>query len=494
MEEYTEHTKIGEGSFGEVFKATKKGTNELHALKKFKGESAKSISNEMGALINLPNHSGIVKLKGIIKSDDGCTYLQMEYCNAGNLDTFWKTHKPDLKIKYSFMKEISEAVAHLHENGVAHRDLKPANILIMHKDGEYHTKLGDFGVSKKLDSNVTSNQLMSTKMVGTPFFIAPEMFAPMGKKKVEYTPKVDVFSMGIIFRAMLFDRFIQPMGEPILGDCYYAEGTMEVSWGATLSRDPQKKYQIDPRKMKSFLARNILDSMLTPDPLVRPKAKEVARQMIALEPEDFYIERETGLQRTKSMPEGQGHDGVPIAARLGALHLSEGARASPGGYADMRELSQTMKHKLDSEAQKMSLRHLKMPFQHPSRATTPLRRSDAVQEAEEQDRWRTAPAPVNRPTLQRAATVPAPTNQLGLSSADLMETKQLIAMWESSLKPSANPLQQQELTTTARVLKKSIDKIERGQSLNEDEMRSFSSAWTSMDELMQLEEHDSLFD
>ena len=489
MDDYTGHTKIGEGSFGEVFKATQKSTNATHALKKFKGDSAKSIFNEIGALMSLPVHSGIVKLKGMIKSDDGCAWLQMEYCNAGNLDSFWKTKNPNMKIKHSFMKEISEAVAHLHENGVAHRDIKPENILISLEDGEYHTKLGDFGVAKKLDTNVTSNQFMSTKGMGSPFFMAPEIFDPVGKKtkeharKVEYTPKVDVFSMGIIFRAMLFDRFIQPMGEPILGDCYYAEGVIEVAWGAALFKNPDLNFQIDPRKLKNFRLRNILDMMLVPKAVKRPKAEDVAVTMNGLKPEDFYIEHETGLQRTLSMPEGR--DDVPVAG-FHALHLSEGASANPGHYADMRQLSQTMQRKL-KESQQLSIRH-------PSRTTTPLRRSDAVQEEQypSKDRWRTAP--VNRPTLQRAATVPAPTNQLGLSSADLTETKQLISMWESSLKPSANPLQQQQLTSTARVLATSIDKIERGQSLNEDEMKSFSSAWTSMDELMQLEERDSLFD
>lgn len=58
------------------------------------------------------------------------------------------------------------AVGFMHANKVVHRDLKPQNVFV---DTEMNLKIGDFGISRLLDS--TGQHCMTT--AGTPSYMAP---------------------------------------------------------------------------------------------------------------------------------------------------------------------------------------------------------------------------------------------------------------------------------------------------------------------------------
>lgn len=84
-------------------------------------------------------------------------------------------------------------VKYLHINGIIHRDLKPANILMKH--GE--CKISDFGFAKNLEHE---NAIMKS-IVGTPLYMSPQLL-----KKVKYTNKSDLWSIGLIYYEMLHGR------------------------------------------------------------------------------------------------------------------------------------------------------------------------------------------------------------------------------------------------------------------------------------------------
>ena len=86
-------------------------------------------------------------------------------------------------------KEMVAAMFYLSQLKIVHRDLKPDNILLQ----EDQVKLCDFGFAKKMSASATF--LKSIK--GTPLYIAPEII-----KQQAYTPKVDVWSLGVIFYEM----------------------------------------------------------------------------------------------------------------------------------------------------------------------------------------------------------------------------------------------------------------------------------------------------
>lgn len=81
---------------------------------------------------------------------------------------------------------VANALKICHENKIMHRDIKLNNIFVS-KDGQF--KLGDFGVSKRLDTMTRANTIK-----GTPHYIAPEVY--MGNAK--YNNSVDIYSLGIL--------------------------------------------------------------------------------------------------------------------------------------------------------------------------------------------------------------------------------------------------------------------------------------------------------
>lgn len=77
-------------------------------------------------------------------------------------------------------------MCYLHQNKIVHRDLKPENVFL---DEEYRPVLSDFGLSR-----FCSDEMKMTSRVGTPYFIAPEMF---GLDEDKVTPKVDVYAFAV---------------------------------------------------------------------------------------------------------------------------------------------------------------------------------------------------------------------------------------------------------------------------------------------------------
>lgn len=69
---------------------------------------------------------------------------------------------------WSFLDQLTQAIAHLHTLSILHRDIKPQNILLTKNN---LLKLGDMGVSKIIHN---TNPAQGTR-VGTPLFLAPEL-------------------------------------------------------------------------------------------------------------------------------------------------------------------------------------------------------------------------------------------------------------------------------------------------------------------------------
>lgn len=82
--------------------------------------------------------------------------------------------------------DITKGLEICHENNIMHRDIKLNNIFVS-KDGKF--KLGDFGVSKKLDTLTRSHTIK-----GTPHYIAPEIYV----KNEKYNHSADLYSLGIL--------------------------------------------------------------------------------------------------------------------------------------------------------------------------------------------------------------------------------------------------------------------------------------------------------
>jgi hypothetical protein len=85
----------------------------------------------------------------------------------------------------------------IHSHGVIHRDLKPANILL---EGRCYPKISDLGSGRFFDLGLTM-----TSMIGTPRYMAPEMF-----EDDDYSPAVDVYSFSLIVYELLVGEAVFP--------------------------------------------------------------------------------------------------------------------------------------------------------------------------------------------------------------------------------------------------------------------------------------------
>ncbi|TSM94666.1 Calcium/calmodulin-dependent protein kinase type IV [Bagarius yarrelli] len=179
---YTMGPELGRGATSVVFRCEEKQTEKPYAAKVLKKTIDKKIvRTEIGVLLRL-SHPNIVRISVIVERG---YYSERDAAHV--------------------IKQILEAVAYLHENGVVHRDLKPENLLYADLSIDAPLKIADFGLSKIIDEQVT----MKT-VCGTPGYCAPEIL-----RGNAYGPEVDMWSVGVILYILLcgFEPFFDPRGD-----------------------------------------------------------------------------------------------------------------------------------------------------------------------------------------------------------------------------------------------------------------------------------------
>lgn len=196
MERYQRLEKIGEGTYGQVYKAKDRRTDTIIALKRIRleaeGEGIPSTAIREISLLKELRHQNIVRLYDVVHTEKKLTlvfeYLDqdlkkyLDVCDGGM----------DLKIVKSFLFQLLTGVTYCHHHRVLHRDLKPQNLLI-NREGEL--KLADFGLARAFGIPVRSY----THEVVTLWYRAPDVL--LGSRK--YSTPIDVWSIGCIFAEMV---------------------------------------------------------------------------------------------------------------------------------------------------------------------------------------------------------------------------------------------------------------------------------------------------
>ncbi|KAK2496901.1 cyclin-dependent kinase 2 isoform X3 [Mirounga angustirostris] len=150
MENFQKVEKIGEGTYGVVYKAKNKVTGEVVALKKIRldteTEGVPSTAIREISLLKELNHPNIVKLLDVIHTENKL-YLVFEFLHQDLkkfMDASALTGIPLPLIK-SYLFQLLQGLAFCHSHRVLHRDLKPQNLLI---NAEGAIKLADFGLAR----------------------------------------------------------------------------------------------------------------------------------------------------------------------------------------------------------------------------------------------------------------------------------------------------------------------------------------------------------
>ncbi|XP_036378703.1 calcium/calmodulin-dependent protein kinase type IV [Megalops cyprinoides] len=202
---YTMGPELGRGATSVVCRCEEKQTQKPYAAKVLKKTIDKKIvRTEIGVLLRL-SHPNIIRLKEIFETETDIALI-LELVTGGELfDRIVERGYYSERDAAHVIKQILEAVAYLHENGVVHRDLKPENLLYADLSLDAPLKIADFGLSKIIDDQVT----MKT-VCGTPGYCAPEIL-----RGNAYGPEVDMWSVGVILYILLcgFEPFFDPRGD-----------------------------------------------------------------------------------------------------------------------------------------------------------------------------------------------------------------------------------------------------------------------------------------
>jgi type VI secretion system ImpB/VipA family protein len=134
-----------------------------------------------------------------VGEDGGRPYLVMAYIAGPSLDRrLAEGPKLDDRTSVRLAREMAEALAALHAQGILHRDLKPANVLL---DAEGRALLTDFGLARPEDEPGLLTR--PGAVLGTPAYMAPEQAAGEGEKVGAWS---DLYSLGVILYQMLTGR------------------------------------------------------------------------------------------------------------------------------------------------------------------------------------------------------------------------------------------------------------------------------------------------
>eukprot|EP00035_Acanthoeca_spectabilis_P015659 m.314124 g.314124 ORF g.314124 m.314124 type:complete len:1717 (-) comp16409_c0_seq9:26-5176(-) len=227
---------VGEGNFGEVFKATlRAGTVTLTVAAKslkINDDGARDSLLREAALMALCEHYNLVHLLGIVTVPRNMPpLLVMEYCEHGTvLDVVRGSCESDidLHLLLSFCHDVASGLKYLGSRRIVHRDVAARNVLL---DSAFTCKLSDFGMSAavcKGDGDYSSNYV---KMPGE----LPIRWAAIEVlKEGKYSRASDVWAFGVFVHEIM-SRGAVPYKE----FATLAETTEQVKSGYQLRCPPE---------------------------------------------------------------------------------------------------------------------------------------------------------------------------------------------------------------------------------------------------------------
>ena len=203
----------GVGGMGEVYRAERAdgAFEQTVAIKLIRRSLEDEVSIERfraeRQILAQLEHPNIARLIDGGVTEDGRTYLVMEWVDGQPIDRWAADRQLGKRDRIRLFVDVCRAVEHAHRNLVIHRDLKPSNVLV---DPEGRIKLLDFGIAKILSPEVgsrghgispsvtaTARQTLATAAL-TPRYAAPEQINGQ-----LVSTATDVYALGVVLYEIL---------------------------------------------------------------------------------------------------------------------------------------------------------------------------------------------------------------------------------------------------------------------------------------------------
>jgi serine/threonine-protein kinase len=257
---YRIEERVGEGSFGVVYRAARGSDQGVVALKVLREELGRNpvylrrFARE-ATIAREIRHPNIVAVLDAGEAG-GLHFVASAYIDGGPLTARLSTGPLDLRSALQVAENVAAGLTVLHRRGLVHRDVKPANVML----GDDAALLTDFGLPT---GEAMTTLTRSGLVVGTPQYLAPELLDGTG----EATPASDVYALGCLVYACLAG------GPPFTGS------VMEVAF-AQLEEEPSDPCAARP-DVPTEVSGVVLGA-LAKNPAARPRTAAMLAQLLRL--------------------------------------------------------------------------------------------------------------------------------------------------------------------------------------------------------------------
>lgn len=304
LADYAKLSKCGSGAFSSVYKFRHRQTGQIVAAKRVSRDVDKPSIQQMVhreiLILSSLQHPAILPMIGYSLPDSlerGSFHILTEFMPNGNVQQ-WEGyehdhHAPpqfDATCKSKIIFGVAVAMAHIHERRIIHRDLKAENIFL---DERWEPRVADFGLAKVVD-----RELLMSGVMGTPFFMAPELFDANGSPGFP----IDVYSYAVIVLSLFTNGQFKFPRAPITG---MAQLATQLGNGERFVI-PENVKDCYRTLIEACWVHSAIDRMTFPEVVNALKVEETYVDGTNLEAFNEYRRRLLAFNREKVVSEGEG--------------------------------------------------------------------------------------------------------------------------------------------------------------------------------------------